>query len=993
MEQKKKSHSLTRKLAALLSVALVIQCVLFSLFISFGGITGQLRQSAMSILTERTQNRGHYLQNEMVQRWSNLNSTQYAIKKLVSNFLNQNGMTTEELTPDNPKTAQLLGQTVDPLVALLRRNSVTGAFVVFRGDCPLEGDNLRDTQHPGMYFRDRDPTTTPSDSSDILTERGPIDAIWGTQYPLDVNWYPHFLVSPFTDAYYVPQVEALHSDASSAADFGYWSQPFMLSGDDTQMITYTEPLLDSSGQPYGVLGIELSLEYLQSLMPSDELGDNASYLLAVSYPGDPEGSYRVQTSTGALARQRFPSGTLCTFDSQAVQGNIYPLQSDDGPEYYGSIYSLQLYGSATSFSQQQWVLIALMEKDTLFSFSNSVQRGVLGLSLALLALGILFSVIAGSSFAAPIRRLSKQVKGLDPTAPVALTPTRTVEIDELCAAIESLSRNVADSASRLSQIIEIAQIPLAAFHLDPQMNTAYCTKNLFPLLGYPTPEEPLSAKQFQDFFASLDRWAEDAPPDSNGVLYHLSPGTSNEKWLRCKTARSGVCTLGVFLDETHTIQEKRRIEYERDYDILTNLLNRRSFHARLNQLGSASKALGYGAMIMMDLDDLKHVNDNYGHDAGDEYIRRAGQLLRPYHEHQGIAARISGDEFYLFLYGFQDPDSLERIIAELKNQLSRAYIQLPGSQRYRLRASMGIAHYPQDSSDLPTLVRYADFAMYEAKHAVKGSARNFDSSTYQRDSYLLYNKEELNRVLEEKAIDYAFQPIVDCQTGRIFAYEALMRPRSETLHSPAELLRIAKAQSKLSQVEELTWRNAAASFFSQEGLDEEVNLFINSVPNQRLDEATRNSILQFLAQHTQRIVMELTESDEMAEELIAEKRRVADECGMRIALDDFGAGYSTDSVLLSTQPHYVKLDMSIVRGIDQDCKKQVLLRNLSQLCRSMGSKLVAEGIETPAELRTVIALGADYVQGYYLARPAFHLADDPEDIRQRVLQAHPDAPG
>ena len=130
--------------------------------------------------------------------------------------------------------------------------------------------------------------------------------------------------------------------------------------------------------------------------------------------------------------------------------------------------------------------------------------------------------------------------------------------------------------------------------------------------------------------------------------------------------------------------------------------------------------------------------------------------------------------------------------------------------------------------------------------------------------------------------------------------------------------------------------------------------------------------------------MELTEGDELDNDITQKKKQAAVDAGIRIALDDFGSGYSTDAVLLKTKPDFVKLDMSLIRDIDQDNHKFTLVRNLVELCHSMGSKVVAEGVETEGELRTLMTLQADYVQGYLLGRPAFQLSQPSQDLQQRI---------
>ena len=209
-----------------------------------------------------------------------------------------------------------------------------------------------------------------------------------------------------------------------------------------------------------------------------------------------------------------------------------------------------------------------------------------------------------------------------------------------------------------------------------------------------------------------------------------------------------------------------------------------------------------------------------------------------------------------------------------------------------------------------------------------------------------------------------------------------MRPRSSALPSPLDLLRIARAQSKLHQIERLTWFKGMEAFHALPGKPDGCLCFLNSLASQAL---TMQELSQFDARYAPylgRIVMELTESDELNDDATRLKQQRCQRFEMHIAMDDFGTGYSNDSVLLNISPDFVKVDMGIIRGIDQDKNRQTLFRNLVSLCREMRVQVIAEGVETAEELRTVVALGADYLQGYYLSRPAFQ----PTLVSEKALQ-------
>lgn len=985
----KRHDSITWKLTIFLSIILALQCFLFAGFVLLGGTLDRLEQNAMDILSERTLNRKNYLESEMVQRWSNLDQYQGTVSQTVKRFLLENDMTTRDLKPNDPQTVQLLEQLSDQLISLMRRNSVTGAFVIFNGDEPLEQPAPGEQRYlTGLYYRDMDPVSTPADNSDLMVERGSSELLRTLNIPMDINWSPAFIMTEADSIYYAPLAAALDDPTLSLQDLGYWCGNFSLYGDEVSIVTYTQPLMDAEGRPYGVLGIELTADHLRTLMPSSELDPNksASYLLVCKESGD-GGIFEGVVANGPAVKHLFGESNTYDFGDQPIYGDIYeahPTEDRGQGKVYASIQPFKLYNSNTPFSGQEWALVGLTDGTSLFAFSQSVSRGILTLTLISLVLGTVLSCLASSLYTRPIRTLARTVRKIDPAEPVALPAVDIGEIDELSSAIESLSRDVAETSSQMSQIIELAGIPLAAYKLDPSMVHPYYTKGFFPMLGLEEPEAPISTESFLALLDSLQEDAEEQGGDGDTTMYKRVIDGS-PRWLRVKTVHSGAATLGVLVDATEEIVEKRRIEYERDYDPLTNLLNRRSFRHRLNRLSSRPERLKTGAMVMLDLDNLKYLNDTYGHDCGDEYIRCAADVLRSFTPYGGLASRISGDEFYLFFSGYEDRAGLQHTLDLLRQRIDAARILLPDGQIHRLRASVGVAWYPDDSAALPELLRFADFAMYEAKNAMKGTVKNFDIHTYRRDSFLLYSLDELDRILDERAIDYAFQPILSSRTGDVVGYEALMRPRSKILSSPLDILRMARAQSKLADVERLTWFRALEVFQTLPDKPEGCLIFVNSIASQRLSPADLEAFDAAYGGLLPQIVLELTEDEEMDVEATRIKKQRSERLHMHMAIDDFGTGYSNDSVLLSVEPDFVKVDIAIVRGIDQDKTRQAMFRNLVSLCHSMRALVVAEGVETQEELFTVIHLGADLIQGYFTGRPS-PIATHPSPELRRLLQ-------
>ena len=430
--------------------------------------------------------------------------------------------------------------------------------------------------------------------------------------------------------------------------------------------------------------------------------------------------------------------------------------------------------------------------------------------------------------------------------------------------------------------------------------------------------------------------------------------------------------VGLAEDMTTTVLEQQRIEHERDYDTLTGLYRRRAFDRACDALFQQPEKLGCAALLMMDLDNLKQINDTYGHDWGDQYIRQTGQCFAANTPANTICSRLSGDEFLIFFYGYQDQAQLRTQLELLSAALQRSVSILPNGKQLHISISGGIAWYPTDGHDLLTLKKYADFAMYQVKHSHKGRMCDFDIGSYHQEAYAAQTQQDFERLLQEELVSYHFQPICSARSGRVAAYEALMRVDLPTLHSPAQVMQLAHETGRLYEIERITVFHSSAIFqrMQAQGLfQSDALLFINSIANVSLTVEDVEEYAQRYPELLKRLVVEITEQEDLDRACLERKRNVPGFSGS-FALDDYGSGYSNELNLLELSPRYIKIDISIVRGIDTDRDKQQIVSNIVAYAHARSMQLIAEGIETEAQLRTVIGLGVDLLQGYYLSRPA-----------------------
>ena len=432
------------------------------------------------------------------------------------------------------------------------------------------------------------------------------------------------------------------------------------------------------------------------------------------------------------------------------------------------------------------------------------------------------------------------------------------------------------------------------------------------------------------------------------------------------------------------VAERSRIEHERDYDALTGLYNRQAFFRVCGELFEKPRMMRCAALMMTDLDNLKTINDTYGHDWGDIYLRKTAHSLQQGVPSGTVVARLSGDEFLLLFYGYETKEAVRKDIRKLEEGFARSSATLPDGKKLCIRMSGGVAWYPDDAANLDSLKRYADFAMYEVKHSTKGEVREFDMERYRDGIYAMKQRSDFEVLIREKQVDYYFQPIFSARDGHVAAYEALMRPRLPALSSPQRVMELASEMGRLYDIEKLTLFRACECYEALEAagkVEPDALVFVNSIASISLNDEDWAS---FCAAHKAilpKLVVEITEEEEMDVQALEWKRNAPGAPAV-FALDDYGSGYSNGSSLLTIAPRYVKVDIAIIRGIDADPDKQQFLKALIEYARPRGVQVLAEGVETMDDLRRVLEMGVDLLQGYGLARPAA----EPVAIREKAAR-------
>ena len=965
----------------------ILRSMLWILFIEIALLVGilylcrintSLEQNAVDILQIQTENRQNYLQGQMLDA-QDLSSLAGKINAVTQAMLDDGEISLDTLDSGSDAASSLLLSIGDSLISSMRHRPVTGIFVVLNThdlDTREKGEPL-----PCLYLRDLDPNSSPSQrNSDLMLVRAPAQVVQSLYIATDTSWTPsiNYGANGSSGFLYPVFQAAYHGNGElDAADYGHWtSSPYTLSGDDHSAIAYTIPLILDDGTVYGVLGVEILESYLQALLPGTELQNDSSgtYLLGVASNSaigkDDLTVSVVSASPAANAPQQSYDQTLLLKPSK--RGGY---QSDSPLGLcHAAVAPLTLYNRNAPFSNEQMLLIGSVPVSALYAFSGYVVRLLIIAVLVVLTAGLFSSLVLARKLSRPISRLSDEVahaRESRSSIPM-LSATGIIELDRFSSAFTQLGREVLDTSTKFLRIMDMASVELGGYELRSAPDSIHVTDNFFDLLGMPGVDaDDLTVQSFRELLQRFERSCPHSPAPDGAMLYHIRLPSGKERYLRIETTHEDGTQVGLAEDVTANTLEKLRIEHERDYDTLTDLYNRRAFRRICAEFFCSPEKLGHAALLLFDLDNLKQINDTFGHDWGDEYIRLTGECFAKNAPARTVCARISGDEFNALFYGYNDQDTLRADICALKAALEQSVVQLPSGRELRVSVSGGVAWYPESSTNLITLRKYADFAMYQVKHSRKGELLEFDPEVYRTDLQERRCHEEFRRLINEELVTYHFQPIIDAKDGSVFAYEALMRVDLPTLHSPADVLRLAREENCLHEVERITFFRASSAYQTLENAGKVVPsalLFVNSIASQYL---TPDELSEYSARYASilpRIVIEITEEEVLDPKALRIKQTIRGSSGA-FALDDYGSGYSNERSLLELSPNYIKIDLSIIRDIDTDANKRQIVSNTVSYAHQRGMKVVAEGLETADEVRTVLSLGVDLLQGFFLAMP------------------------
>lgn len=443
-----------------------------------------------------------------------------------------------------------------------------------------------------------------------------------------------------------------------------------------------------------------------------------------------------------------------------------------------------------------------------------------------------------------------------------------------------------------------------------------------------------------------------------------------------KNARGEVDFYIANFSDISVQKEAARIRHLAYHDALTGLPNRAHLTIALEQaLADARRAGGEIAVMFIDMDRFKTINDSLGHHVGDQLLVEVGRRLKECVRESDIVARLGGDEFVVVLTGMASASAVTGVAGKLLNALARPY-EVAGHMLHS-SPSIGIGLYPADGDDIATLMKNADSAMYHAKEQGRNNAQYFRAEMNVAASKRLTLEHDLRAALDAGQFELYYQPQVHAASGRIRGVEALIRWRhpERGLVSPADFIPVAEETGLIEPIgawvlDEACRQLAAWRADGIDGIGMAINLSARQLRSPRLVDAVRAA----LARHALRegdLELEVTESVAMThpERAIGQLHALRD-LGVRLAIDDFGTGYSSLAYLKNLPIQGLKLDRSFVRDIETDANDTAICAATIALAHNLGLEVVAEGVETRAQQCFLTNKHrCDNLQGYLFGKP------------------------
>lgn len=660
------------------------------------GMTGYLNEYSVGIMGQIVKNRKLILENNMVHRWSDISSEGQTASRLLDRILLEQGLEMETFLEDENAKQEFMQGMLSPVLTIIRRNGVNGAYLVL-------ADGLEDVSEgkykcSGIYFRDSDSVANPQDYSDLLMERGNYEFSHELGIPFDTIWTAKFRFDEegslaADDFFYKPYRAALENPGVRPENLAFWGRLFCLEDntvhDSYHMISYSMPLVSSDGHVYGVLGVELSDDSLDSLIPREELnqGEESGYVLA-EYDG--MGNLVPFYVRGYVAERNAEPGiplNLSETGYPALYRIVTKETSGGDKSYYGEVEPFSLYNINTPFADHGWALIGIQEKSSLFGIGHHIMNNVFWAVLAALGFGIISVFILMKHLTKPISVLSGWIRNVRRNTIQDYKKTDIAEIDDLYDAVYELTvrqriaeNSVLEEKERYRLALQSSTDIIFTYNIDEDSMDIYNIS----VGGEQESREEHVLQQIrenleisdeerlllEEIFTRLD-------PEFRLQLYVR---TSRNGWQWMELSGKTILdhsghksrAIGVIRNINEQKLKEQQASRAARVDLVTGLYQQEIGSSIIRMDMEMGKQ---GHLVLLDLDHFGAINEQYGIDFGDAVLEELGRIIICLQKQAGqnergtVSCRAGGDEILLWLCGFdrrETVDFLKRMDEMLK---------------------------------------------------------------------------------------------------------------------------------------------------------------------------------------------------------------------------------------------------------------------------------------------------------------------------------------
>lgn len=647
---RKRSDTIAFKLAIAFIITVVLQSLLISYLLISGGVIEQARINEYKIFSEKVNGRADNLANEMTNVWTNFELYTNQIRQYFTDIDNSDGGFTKS---EN----EILEDLAPVVMDALYYTKTTGAFLI------MEEGTDTENSHPAVYFRNVNPDRADEKNSNLYLFSGSWRIAEKMKVVTDSNWSPRLTLTDDNQDFYEKPFQNVGM-APNERWLGYWSPPFRVKPEGEEVITYSIPLADKKGKPVGVFGVEIAVNYLYKFLPASDLQPTNSYGYIIGTLSNEETNMHVVAAQGALQNRILRAGETLRLEEVDSRNSIYELKDHHGgKDLYACTNAMKMYYNNTPYDGEEWYLVGLMDKDALMQQPERILNALLTAFFISLCIGVIVAIVSGKWF------------------------------------------------TKLARVMELSEVQVGAFEIKMRSNRVFMTNQIPKMLNLTKAQQHEFEKDKFKFWDFLREFSQSGTDEPN--LYKIRID-GEEHWLRITQKMEDGIVRGVVMDVTEEILQTRALKEERDYDVLTGVKNRRAFeHVQeiLNTQLSAESNLG---AVMCDLNELKQVNDSFGHDKGDEYIRFSAEAICKAFPFGGVF-RVGGDEFVVLADNLSEDE-----VKESCKKLTELMDEYRKTSGFRAGVAFGYSFYnPESDSKLEDMILRADEAMYKNKRSMK----------------------------------------------------------------------------------------------------------------------------------------------------------------------------------------------------------------------------------------------------------------------------------